>query len=375
LAHRYCLLYSVAVPAVPGPDKEIHIWHTNDEPDWSHIHILHAWGSFDRSGFYASVAERVGVPIRNWSFAKATYGRTNAFHGVCTELLNQLDAVEAPAIFDAVLIDEAQDLPTPFFRIAHRVCKKPKRLIWAYDELQNLSDFSMDSVQDLFGRDSHGQPNIVLRNRDDEPRQDIILRVCYRNTPWALVTAHALGFGIYRQKHGLVQFFDDPQLWEDIGYEIADGAMLSDKNVTLRRKADSYPPYFNDLLKPDDAVSYHAFDTGAQQADWVAEQVHKNLNEDELRHTDIMIVLPDAITAASEGFAIVRALDKRGISAHVAGNTSSQDQLFTPNSVAVCHIHRAKGNEAPSLLRSGTLFSLRLPDQGLGCEFAVWATQ
>jgi superfamily I DNA and RNA helicase len=60
-----------------------------------------------------------------------------------------------------------------------------------------------------------------------------------------------------------------------------------------------------------------------------------------------MIVLPDAITAASEGFAIVRALDKRGISAHVAGNTSSQDQLFTPNSVAVCHIHRAKGNEAP----------------------------
>ncbi|MDM8558767.1 ATP-binding domain-containing protein [Candidatus Parabeggiatoa sp. HSG14] len=73
----------------------------------------------------------------------------------------------------------------------------------------------------------------------------------------------------------------------------------------------------------------------------------KNLQEDELEHDDILIILPDAITAKTEANKIILALRGRGIQAHLAGVSSSVDEIFESNSVAIAHIHRAKGNEAP----------------------------
>jgi superfamily I DNA and RNA helicase len=40
-------------------------------------------------------------------------------------------------------------------------------------------------------------------------------------------------------------------------------------------------------------------------------------------------------------------LSKKNISAHLAGVTTSRDEIFSPNSIAITHIFRAKGNEAP----------------------------
>jgi superfamily I DNA and RNA helicase len=40
------------------------------------------------------------------------------------------------------------------------------------------------------------------------------------------------------------------------------------------------------------------------------------------------------------------ALRRRGIAAHLAGVTSSVDEIFDPESIALAHIHRSKGNEA-----------------------------
>ena len=52
-----------------------------------------------------------------------------------------------------------------------------------------------------------------------------------------MVTAHALGFGIYRKsdsekESGLVQMFDQSALWEEIGYNVADG-LLEDNGFGL----------------------------------------------------------------------------------------------------------------------------------------------
>ena len=41
------------------------------------------------------------------------------------------------------------------------------------------------------------------------------------------------------------------------------------------------------------------------------------------------------------------ALLKSKISSHLVGVTTSRDEIFKPNSIAITHIHRAKGNEAP----------------------------
>ena len=43
----------------------------------------------------------------------------------------------------------------------------------------------------------------------------------------------------------------------------------------------------------------------------------------------------------------MRALSDHSISAHLVGVTTTRDEVFQPNSVAITHIFRAKGNEAP----------------------------
>lgn len=326
-----------------------------DEPDWSKINVFHCWGSRGEPGFYSVAAKAYNVEPMTWATADRKYGR-ESFNGACTELLEIIN--KSPVtheLYDAILIDEAQDLPTSFFHIAYRTCKDPKRIVWAYDELQNLGEYSMPSPETLFGDDSHGNPLVRLRNNPDRPPQDIVLPVCYRNTPWALTVAHGLGFAVSREAVGksgskLVQIFDEPKLWEDIGYEVASGELALGKHVALVRKPGCSPSFFTDpqkaLISPDDSVQFRSFDTHQQQAQWVAEEIRKNIENDELLHRDILIVLPDAYTSKSQFAPVFRALKDVGIASHLAGVNSSRDEIFVENSVAVTHIYRAKGNEA-----------------------------
>ena len=170
--------------------------------------------------------------------------------------------------------------------------------------------------------------------------------VCYRNTPWALATAHALGLGIYRAD-GLLQHPDEPSLWTDIGYRTVHGRLALGEEVTLERSPESAPPYFGQLLHPANSVVVVDFPDELAQDAWVADQIHKNLTEDELEHDDILIVLPDTYRAKSRAPRLMRELARREIMSHLAGVNTSRDTVFQADSVAITHIHRAKGNEAP----------------------------
>jgi superfamily I DNA and RNA helicase len=153
-----------------------------------------------------------------------------------------------------------------------RFTKDLKRIIWAYDELQNLSETTTPPPEDLFGRDAQWHPWIQLSDIPGQPQQDIILPVCYRNTPWALTFAHALGFGINRPE-GPVQDFDEPGLSEQVGYELVNGALEPGRDVVLRRRADASPAYFKDLVNTEEAVSTGTFDNELEQAEWLAERI------------------------------------------------------------------------------------------------------
>jgi superfamily I DNA and RNA helicase len=321
--------------------------HKNDEPDWSKLRILHSWGSVRYPGIYSEIAAANDLPVRDFGYARGIYAADQAFGGICDELLAGIKLkTETALLFDAILIDEAQDLPKSFFEICYLSTRDPKRVVWAYDELQNLGSYSMAPPSELFGNNNRGEPRVPnLDEVEGTAKKDIVLPVCYRNTPWALTTAHAVGFGIYRRK-GLVQFFDDPTLWQEIGYRVERGELSAGSEVALVRRENSYPSYFRELLKPEDSVSWHAFEESDKQFDWVAEQIRRNLTEDELKHTDILIVIPDAIQAKSVAGQLTGALDKYEIQAHLAGVTSSLDSLYQEDSVAITSIYRAKGNEA-----------------------------
>lgn len=318
----------------------------NDEPDWKKLRILHAWGGRERGGLYADMAEYSGLTPRDFLYGRERYGMQSAFRGVCSELLSATATSAPEPLYDAVLVDEAQDLPGEFFQLVYRFTRPPKRVIWAYDELQQLSEASMPGVDELFGKDEEGSPRVHLANVDDQPQQDIILPVCYRNTPWALTLAHALGFGVYRQE-GLVQHFDDPSLWTDIGYRVRDGQLSVGDRVILERDRGTYPQYFENLLDPQDAIVSRRFDDEVEQADWVARSIKFNLEVDELDPDDILIVLPNAYTARQKFTVVTEALIRLGVNSHLAGVTSSRDEIFSQKSVAIANIHRSKGNEAP----------------------------
>lgn len=320
--------------------------HSKDRPDPDKMQIVHSWGSQSREGLYMRMAEAVGVVPRDFNYARATYGRDAPFAGICRELLEVVRGRSVPPLFDAVLIDEAQDLPPEFFQLAFAFCADPKRVVWGFDELQRLSEAAMPDTADLFGTTAEGQAVVTLENVADGPKRDIVLPRCYRNTPWALVVAHAIGLGVYRADGGLVQHPDEPTLWRDIGYEVRSGDLVPGESVTLARRSDSYPNYFLELLDPQDAVVVERFGSETEQDEWMAGQIARNIAVDELEHDDILIVLPDAITAKSRATSIGRALARHNIPAHLSGVGTSQDELRRKGSVAMAHIWRAKGNEA-----------------------------
>lgn len=321
--------------------------HKNDEPDWTKLRILHAWGSARNPGIYSEIASVNKLGVRDLAYAKSKYTTEHVFGGICDELLAEMIAKGEPAqFFDALLIDEAQDLPRSFFELCYMSTREPRRIIWAYDELQNLGSYSMAPPEELFGSRDDGHPRVATLNvPEGAPKRDIILPICYRNTPWALTAAHAVGFGIYRS-NGLVQFFDNPTLWGEVGYEVVNGEFSPGNNVSLRRGEHSYPAYFAELLTPSDSIQWQQFASPDLQAEWVAHQIQTNLTIDELNHTDILIIVPDAISSRTVAARMIEALDKHGIPAHLAGVTTSVDRLYQEQSIAISSIFRAKGNEA-----------------------------
>lgn len=321
--------------------------HSNDKPDFSRLQIMHSWGGSGRYGVYHSIARHLAETPRDFNYARATYGAEDAFKGVCAELLRIAESQpQVSPLFDAVLVDEAQDLPTEFFRLIYLFTKEPKRIVWAYDELQKLNEAAMPPLEDLFGRDASGSAVVNLEVSEGQPRRDILLPICYRNTPWAISTAHALGFGIYRDG-GLVQHFDEPRQWREIGYEVRQGSLEPGADVSLERGEDTYPDYFPELVTKADAVVLQGFEDELDQDTWVASQILANLRQDELEHDDILIVLPDSYTAKRRATRLSKTLSRAGIDSHLVGVTSSVDEVFVPGSVAIASIYRAKGNEAP----------------------------
>ncbi|MEJ9427330.1 ATP-binding domain-containing protein [Escherichia coli] len=328
------------------------IEQSGEEPDWTKIRIINAWGApggDSRDGIYYEYCRATGTQFLDFNNAALRFGGGDkAFDGVCQEALG--NASVATNLYDVILVDEAQDFAPSFLKLCYSMLKQPKRLVYAYDELQNLSGTSLPPPEDIFGSDEHGQPLVTFGS---DRKRDVILQKCYRNSRPVLVAAHGLGFGIYRNapqgaETGLVQMFDYPALWEEIGYQVQRGQLSKGQHVVLERPTENSPRFLEEHSDINDLVQFIKFENEEEQNAWLVQQVKKNLDEDELRHDDIVIIHPDPQSARRCTGPIRKRLFDVGIQTHLAGVDTDADVFFqtgTP-SVTFTGIYRAKGNEA-----------------------------
>ena len=335
--------------------NNFYIEQTGEEPDWNKLRIVNAWGApgaGDRDGLYYEYCRVHDVQYFDFGMARSNFGQGREFARSCEYALAQTQA--SKPVYDSILVDEAQDLSPSFLRLCYELLNHPKRLVYAYDELQSLTGDSLPSPEVIFGKKDDGSPKVNFDVSDQyEPRRDIILSKCYRNSKPVLVTAHALGFGIYRKppkakQTGLVQMFDHTQLWQDIGYRVRDGVLSDGAPVTLYRPTETSPRFLEDHSDLDDLIRFISFESGERQADWLTQAIARNLSHDELRHDDIMVINTDPLTTRATVGPIRRRLLELGINSHLAGVDTDPNTFFQPGEAMVTFtgIHRAKGNEA-----------------------------
>lgn len=313
-----------------------------EEPDWKKLKIINAWGSsndpLDERGLYYEFCLTHGIEFLNYRDAKRI-NYDSPFDYACQHAMKQIENNKISLIpkYDVILVDEAQDLTASFIKICYNFLRGDrKNLIYAYDELQQLNEGS-----------SLPNPKEFL---NDDYFDDRILKVCYRNPRPILVSAHALGFGIYRTNNRgereLVQFFDQPELWDDVGYSIESGELKAGSKVVLVRERDTSPEYLENHSSIGDLIIFKRFNDQETQADWIANEIYKNLNDDELTYKDIVIIHTNPPTLLNDvGILRSKLLDK-GISSHIAGEEDA-DIFYKDESIVISGIYRAKGNEVP----------------------------
>lgn len=318
--------------------------HINEEPNWENIDIYHAWGATSSEGIYLNVCKEHNIEYIDFMGAKrytSIYGQE--FDAVCKKALSEIKVFKQK--YDLIVIDEAQDFSKEFLQICYNILKQPKRLVYAYDELQSLNKKSMDTPENIFGSDNLGNPLVKLKNEPNSPKQDIVLYKCYRNSKEVLTTAHALGFGIYKND-GLVQMFEQPSLWADIGYVLEEGELKEKSKVILSRTNNTSPDFLSSHSEVDDLIKFKVFNTNLEQVDYIVNAIKKNIEEDELRLDDIIVINTDPLTTKKVSGIFREKLYSIGINTNLAGVSTSQDIFYTDDAITFTGIFRAKGNEA-----------------------------
>lgn len=328
---------------------------TGEGPIWENLQVVNAWGApggADRTGIYYQYVKAAGLEYHDLSFAKNKFSYGNEFDGVVEIALSAGHDIEP--IFDVILVDEAQDFSPSFLRLCYNCLTDAKRLVYAYDELQSLTDRSLPPPEEIFGEKEDGSPRVTFSPpQPGKPSQDIILETCYRNSRPVLATAHALGFGIYRDVDpktgtGLIQMFDNASLWQEVGYSVIAGRLADGESVTLSRTPETSPEFLEKPVEAQPLIEFVCFKNAAEQASWVAAQIEKNVRRDELNFDDIIVINPNPLTTVKAVAPIRRILFENEVPSHVAGVDTSADVFFSSDndSVPFTGIFRAKGNEA-----------------------------
>ena len=326
----------------------------------SNLKILHAWGSKQQAGFYGTIAKAAGTIPLTVPFT-LSQKPNEALAEVCVRLL---ESHTVPQIFDAVLIDEGQDLISdtwlyedrqPFYWLAYQalcpinsVAPQQRRLIWAYDELQSLSSSRVPEPVELFGEELG---HLVTGQHNQQIEKTEIISRCYRTPQQIIIIAQAIALGLLREQ-GILTASPHALEWAALGYRLT-GKWEVGARVTLTK--DSSPNIISELWSGQ-MINFAAYPSRQQELTALAGKIKRDLTVERLQpdREILVIALGNAFDASDLAKQTATFLINQGINIYLPGqdsfnsleSTTNPDRFWYSGAITVSTIHRAKGQEA-----------------------------
>lgn len=328
--------------------------YSDSDPDWKRVHIRHGWGGATIPGVYSDACARSGkAPLKLPEAKRLARAGETAFGAACADLLN---SGLVRQYYDHVLIDEGQDFPDNFYRLAFQLAKGErdrKSVIWAYDELQDIMNVKIRQPIELFGRGPDGLPLVDLdRTAAQLPpgaTNDAVLSKAYRNQRDVLVSAHALGFGVYGN---IVQMLESAEHWEDVGYQVLSGPLVTGQRVEIVRPDRNSPLSVAELpgfpiIDVLEAKNFQA------EVDWVVDSIRSFISGG-LQPEEVLVIALDDRNARGYLSRIAEGLALKEISSNnVIADPYNEPPFTISGKVTLSTVYRAKGNEAAAVIAVG----------------------
>ena len=337
---------------------EYYFNETKSMPNWANLHILHAWGGSSKPGVYYNTANEAGIKPKTYMNVKS---RANPLDAIYEDLLESSKAHILPK-YDISLIDEAQDFSSAFFETIFHITKpvngdkSDKRIIWAYDEFQSLTDIKIREPEELFGETNSGQPNIPNSKLEGTYKgkisKDFVLPNSYRNPRISLMVAHGLALGLY-SKYGKVPM-EDGNDWIARGYDVHKPdkrVFVSGDKVKVERPEKFSKNILEKLLKENHKdesklVQFAKFENINKELNAVIKKINWLVKDQKVEPEEIVVINLDTKNSKAQFQYIRQGLDTIDIKAITPGYVENSDAFKEAGFVTLSTAFRAKGNEA-----------------------------
>lgn len=333
------------------------------------LQVLHAWGAKEQPGLYSTICDYHGK--RRGTIKDTNERQPN--RGLIDLSKRLLEEIPIEPMFDAILIDEGQDLVAEddlkyqdkqaIYWLAYQALRpvteeKPeeRRLIWAYDEAQSLDSLAIPKAKEVFGE----KLSNLLNKQPQYPggiKRSEVMRRCYRTPGPILTAAHAIGMGLLR-KEGMLTGITNKEDWNRIGYEVKGDFRRIGKPITIKRQPQYSPNPIPELWgKP--VLEFEIYDSRTEEMTALAENIMYNIVHDGLNPSrDILVLVLGSTADAIElethvaSFLMEHDIDVYIPTALKLNDLVLQwphkdpDKFWHDDGVTVSRITRAKGHEA-----------------------------
>lgn len=347
------ILYTYFTKALNGQikyliEKYYRDFSDNREPDFTKINILHGWGGAGLRGVYSDTCFENDIPAIGFVEAKRN-DHENPFNYI----FNQLNKIELKEKFDLTLIDEGQDFPSSFYKVCRKITKN-LRIVWAYDDFQNIFDVNIQDEKETFGKDEKNKYYVDF-SRDENILQDIVLHICYRNPRLALINAFSLGLGIYNDK--VLQRLENNNHWTDLGFTVEKGDSSDNCEMIISRPVENSPIKTNEFFK-EDSLQIEIFDNVTNECKYVCDKIINDIRNENLRPDDISVIGIDYKNIKIYFNLIEKILNLNNIMTFNLLNASNNNVKYSiEGKVTLSTLNKAKGNESGMVYIIGTEYA------------------